>query len=156
MKYIGIKTVDAVPMTAEEAVEHGYRIGDNNGDGYEVTYEEGYKSWCPKEVFEKHNHMLNRVFVQTVLPMIDGDWKERFLAEYFQTYTRYKLLKAAIEDGTINTIHTPLSIYQQQIAILENYINILEQRAELEGINLDYDKFKKDHNYNYSYNEKTI
>lgn len=154
MKYIGIKTVDAVPMTAEEAVNHGYRIGDNNGDGYEVTYKEGYKSWCPKEVFEKYNHMLNRLYVQTVIPMISGDWKERFLAEYFQTNFRYRLLDNAIKTGTINTEKTPERIYVLQCEILQKYVNILEERAELEGINLDYDKFKKDHNYNYSYNEK--
>lgn len=154
MQYIGIKIVEAVPMTAEEAVNHGYRIGDNAGDGYEVTYPEGYKSWCPKDVFEKHNHMLNRVFVQTVLPMISMDWKERFLAEYFQAYSRYHLLDNAIKTGTINTEKTPERIYVLQLEILEKYVNILEERAELEGIDLDYDKFKKDHNYIYSYNEK--
>lgn len=44
MKYIGIKIVDAVPMTAEDAIRRGYyQMNDNKGDGYEITYEEGYK-----------------------------------------------------------------------------------------------------------------
>lgn len=52
MKYIGIKFVDAVPMTAEAANEKGYRVNNNTGDGYEVAYEDGYKefeviAWMP-------------------------------------------------------------------------------------------------------------
>ena len=54
MNYIGIKFVSAVPMTAEVAEEKGYRVSNNKGDSYEVTYDDGYKSWCPKDVFEKH------------------------------------------------------------------------------------------------------
>lgn len=50
MKAIGIKMVDLEPMTATEAAEKGYRVGTNTGDGYEVTYDNGYKSWSPKEI----------------------------------------------------------------------------------------------------------
>jgi hypothetical protein len=42
-------------MTAIEAFNKGYRVpSDLNDDtqGYEVTYPDGYKSWCPKDVFE--------------------------------------------------------------------------------------------------------
>lgn len=52
MKTIGIKMVDLVPMTAREANDKGHRIGEHSfeTEGYEVTYGDGYKSWCPKEV----------------------------------------------------------------------------------------------------------
>lgn len=52
MKAIGIKMVDLVPMTAREANDKGHRIGEHSfeTEGYEVTYPDGYKSWCPKEV----------------------------------------------------------------------------------------------------------
>lgn len=52
MKAIGIKMVDLQPMTAREANDKGYRIGEHSfkTDGYEVTYPDGYKSWSPKEV----------------------------------------------------------------------------------------------------------
>ena len=53
MNYIGIKVVDASPMIAEDAKKKGYKVSGNNGDGYEVTYEDGSKSWHPKETFEK-------------------------------------------------------------------------------------------------------
>lgn len=52
MKAIGIKMVDLVPMTAREANDKGHRIGEHSfeTEGYEVTYGDGYKSWCPKEI----------------------------------------------------------------------------------------------------------
>lgn len=53
MKAIGIKVVDLQPMTAKEAFDKGYGMKstqDPDGDGYEVTYPDGYKSWSPKEV----------------------------------------------------------------------------------------------------------
>lgn len=40
-------------MTAKEAFDKGYGMKstqDPDGDGYEVTYPDGYKSWSPKEV----------------------------------------------------------------------------------------------------------
>lgn len=54
-KFIGVKMIEAVPMTAREANDKGYRIGNHSfeEDGYEVTYPDGYKSWCPKSIFER-------------------------------------------------------------------------------------------------------
>ena len=55
MKAIGIKMVDLIPMLAKEAIEKGYKVNNSNPDdiGYEVTYPDGYKSWCPKSVADK-------------------------------------------------------------------------------------------------------
>ena len=52
MKAIGIKMVDLQPMTAARASEECYNIGayPYGTEGYEVTYPDGYKSWCSKEV----------------------------------------------------------------------------------------------------------
>ena len=46
-QYIGVKRVMALPMTAGEAVDKGYRVGQNGSivppttQGYEVIYEDG-------------------------------------------------------------------------------------------------------------------
>lgn len=61
-KFIGVKMVEAVPMTVIEAFNKGYRVpSDLNDDtqGYEVTYSDGYKSWCPKDVFEEANRPID-------------------------------------------------------------------------------------------------
>jgi hypothetical protein len=54
--YIGTKTVKAEPMSAECANSMGYRVPTTlmGTMGYEVEYEDGYKSWSPKDVLEKH------------------------------------------------------------------------------------------------------
>lgn len=55
MKAIGIKMVELVPMLAGEAQYRGYKTNghEGNDEGYEVTYPDGYKSWCPKDVADK-------------------------------------------------------------------------------------------------------
>ena len=52
--FITTKIVDAVPMQALQAELARYRTNDVRSEtaGYEVTYEDGYKSWCPKNVFD--------------------------------------------------------------------------------------------------------
>lgn len=52
MKAIGVKMVDIVPMSVSMALQRGYKVGNANANdmGYEITYPDGYKSWCPKNV----------------------------------------------------------------------------------------------------------
>ncbi len=63
-KYLGIKIVEAVEMHSHTAHGKGYRVpigSDVDGvDGYEVTYEDGYKSWSPKVAFEMANTELGK------------------------------------------------------------------------------------------------
>lgn len=60
-KFIEVKMIEAVPMTAREANDKGYRIGNHSfeEDGYEVTYPEGYKSWTPKDVADAAYYPLS-------------------------------------------------------------------------------------------------
>lgn len=55
-QYIGTKMIEAMPMTRGAYNEYrGWTIpADENpaDDGYLVMYQDGYKSWSPKEVFE--------------------------------------------------------------------------------------------------------
>jgi|SRR5882672_477358 len=53
-KYIGVKVVEAEPMLAEAAYKSGYRLtAEPETEGFEITYPDGYKSWCPRHVFER-------------------------------------------------------------------------------------------------------
>lgn len=78
MKAIGIKMIDLQPMTAREANDKGYRIGEHSfeTEGYEVTYGDGYKSWCPKEVADAAYFPIDDENGQMIKP-IDI---ERFIA----------------------------------------------------------------------------
>lgn len=62
--YIGVKLVEAEQMTLGAYNEFkGWAIPENedpNREGYLVKYSEDYISWCPKEVFEKHNLQIEK------------------------------------------------------------------------------------------------
>ncbi len=54
-KYIGVKFIEAKPMTSTEASMYlGRHIPDSEREreGYLVVYENGYRSWSPKLTFE--------------------------------------------------------------------------------------------------------
>lgn len=77
----------------------------------------------------------------TVSLMSSEDYKERFKAEYFQTKIRYQKLHKTIvkfDAGTLNfALSCPIEVLRNQKAIMGNYLNILEIRAEIEGVNLE-------------------
>jgi len=62
MKYLGMKIVDASPMTRGEYNRYrGWRILANENpadDGYIVKSKEGYESWHPKDFFDEHNRPM--------------------------------------------------------------------------------------------------
>lgn len=74
-KFIGVKMIEAVPMTAREANDKGYRIGNHffEEDGYEVTYPNGYKSWSPAKEFEKAYYKLEILLEMFLKKMILKD-----------------------------------------------------------------------------------
>ncbi len=79
-RYIGVKQVSALPMTAREAVDRGYRVGQNGSvippttQGYEVIYEDGYKSWSPKDVFDNaYRHTEGMTFGLAIEALKRGD-----------------------------------------------------------------------------------
>jgi len=56
--YIGAKIVQGKPMTRGEFREKVEQVAESHycspeDDGYLVIYEDGYKSWSPKALFER-------------------------------------------------------------------------------------------------------
>ena len=76
----------------------------------------------------------------TITPMIGADFKNRFIAEYWQTKIRYNNLHKTIikmEAGTIDfTPNCSKELLSEQANIMGRYLYLLEIRAEIEGINL--------------------
>jgi hypothetical protein len=55
-KYLGVKLISAEPMDSEDAeklLNREFETSYQHYLGYLVEYEDGYKSWSPKEAFEK-------------------------------------------------------------------------------------------------------
>lgn len=75
------------------------------------------------------------------IPMMDNeDYKERFKAEYYQTKIRYEKLHKMVvkyEAGTLNfTPKCSVELLKEQKKHMGLYLNCLEIRAEIEGIEL--------------------
>ena len=74
----------------------------------------------------------------TIPDMLSKDYKDRFKAEYKQTLIRYQRLCRIIKGYEKNkTIYgTPLKLLQDQLQAMGKYLNILADRAILEGIDI--------------------
>ena len=68
--------------------------------------------------------------------MQSPDYKERFMAEYYQTKIRFeKLTKMVVNWENLNFTPTcPKSTYLLQLEYMEKYLAVLELRAVAEGI----------------------
>lgn len=77
--------------------------------------------------------------------MNSSDYKERFIAEYWQTKIRYEKLKAFCNKIEATFWHIPLEepehdcsyeLLREQQRVMGEYLHILELRAVVEGIDL--------------------
>lgn len=83
---------------------------------------------------------------KTVEMMLSPNYKERFIAEFHQTKTRYEKLKAfcnKIEASIVTNgkvpepkHDVPYDILRDQERAMGEYLHMLELRAEIEGIDL--------------------
>jgi hypothetical protein len=83
-------------------------------------------------------NMMKIELKDTAAMMLSEDYRERFRAEYHQTKIRYGRLHAMCvryEAGTLDfTPHCSLEVLRAQEKAMEEYLFILEVRAEIEGV----------------------
>ena len=77
----------------------------------------------------------------TVDLMLSDDYKDRFIAEFRQLEIRYDKLLDMMDKwrkGELNFTPTcPMDMYVKQLQGMEMYLDVLYDRAELEGIDLE-------------------
>lgn len=120
-KYIGTKTIMAKPMAKSEAEKVLNRsLADAKGgdDGYLVEYQDGYKSWSPKETFEEAYKVADTYLDSMRIEY--ADVKERVLklhtslmSEEFRALPKEKQAKL-----------------QAQCGAMSAYVEILGQRID--------------------------
>lgn len=92
---------------------------------------------------------------QTTDLMLSQDYKERFIAEYWQTKIRYEKLKhfnniieassytQGMERSIVEPLHDcPWHLLKEQQEIMGHYLHILEVRAVIEEIDLSKGEIK--------------
>ena len=122
--YIGTKTVKAEPMSAECANSMGYRVPAKlmGTMGYEIEYEDGYKSWCPKDVLEKHYKVADTYI-------------DRMKVEYADLTERIEKLSEAIDcpaDECVKKFGAQqFMLMSLQFSYMTSYAIALQQRIQL-------------------------
>jgi hypothetical protein len=92
---------------------------------------------------------------QTTDLMLSQDYKERFIAEYWQTKIRYEKLKhfnniieaacrtQGMERSIVEPLHDcPQHLLREQQEVMGQYLHILEVRAVIEEIDLSKGEIK--------------
>ena len=95
--YIGVKKLNAKPMTREEAEEFLKRDvgGDRTGEGYLVQYDGGYCTWSPKDVFEEayqESHPDGYNFEPVDLGEVYPEYQARVNIEFDELFTKSQAL----------------------------------------------------------------
>lgn len=77
----------------------------------------------------------------TISLMQSADFKERFKAEYFQLKIRRSGLKNMLDKWKNGTLDfepmCPFHLLRKQLLVMDEYLEVLEERAKIEGIDLN-------------------
>lgn len=81
-----------------------------------------------------------RALEQTTFLMLSDDYKDRFIAEYYQLKTRKENLEKIITKYEANTLNfepkCSIDLLKRQFEIMTEYMHVLNVRAEIENITL--------------------
>ena len=123
--YIGTKVIMAEPRTMTEAQKvlgRELKPANLEEDGYLVEYKDGYKSWSPKDVFEKaykpSDTVLDRLKIERY------ELRERI--EKLEDFIGQDFSEAKEKVG-----HYQAALLLIQRGYMVNYLDVLETRIDL-------------------------
>ena len=84
--------------------------------------------------------MIDLELKATIEFMLSKDYKKRFQGEYLQTFIRATRLKDMLDNWNEQEFKyiCPKDVYERQFNIMVEYLKILERRAMIEGISLEF------------------
>lgn len=81
-----------------------------------------------------------KTLTDSVIPMLCENYKCRFIAEFYQLKIRRDKLSDHINKYYVGTLDfelsCPISLLEHQLLVMNDYMQTLEHRAEIEGIDL--------------------
>ena len=90
---------------------------------------------------EKATNFAGLTLERSAELMLSGDYRERFAAEWAQVTIRLRQLQDMLDayrDGKLGFEPTcPITLLREQALVMQEYVDILEKRAELEGFRLE-------------------
>lgn len=144
MEILTVKRVQVNPMKATEAKCNGYKIGDNTlqTQGFEVTYEDGYKSWCPCSVLSRNGiPSYDKYFIperQSNMP----EYINRMHNEFDELKDKFTKLQDFIKTDEFKQFDACRQNYiKLQYTFMEGYLSVLSHRIfdemKLNGIEVN-------------------
>lgn len=132
-KYIGTKELKAQPMSLgeynqyrgwdlpanEDAHAPGYLVEYLDGGKANDTRHEGYISWSPQEVFEKHYRLAESFKDRVIIEALDLEEKIEKLKKFIDTPSFFRELTERNQE-----------LLKEQHKAMEMYFNILQTRLE--------------------------
>ena len=94
------------------------------------------------ETVHENGAMNSRTMERSAELMFSNDYRARLAAEWGQVKIRLRKLRKLLYDhqnGKINfdpTCTSPITLLKEQELVMQEYVDILEKRIELEGINI--------------------
>lgn len=127
-KYIGTKEVQAEPITLGEFIEltgrnpytNDINAHEEKEEGYLVKYEDGYKSFSPKSVFEK-SYRCAETFIDRLIIEVDE------LAVKVGKLGHFVRMEKAFEE--LSKEHQ--NYLTEQLDLMIKYVNVLDSRISL-------------------------
>ena len=131
MEIIKVSRIQTKEMFAIEAEENGYRVDGchNHTLGFELTYEDGYKSWCPCSIIA-HNAIpsSDKYFI----PAIESNMPEyiyRMYDEFEELKNKFIKLQDFIKTDKFKQFDICRQNYMKlQYTFMEGYLSVLSHR----------------------------
>ena len=131
MEIIKVSRIQVNPMKATEAKCNGYRIGDNTlqTQGFEVTYEDGYKSWCPCNIVTNNGIPSSDKYF---IPAIESNMPE-YIYRMYDEFEELKNKFIRLNDFIKTDEYKQLDLCRQnyiklQYTFMEGYLSVLSHR----------------------------
>lgn len=126
-KYIGTKQVSAEPMNLGEFIKTTGRnpyannsdMHGDNEDGYIVEYEDGYRSWSPKDVFEKAYRVADTFIDRLRIERDELSLRYNKAQDFFYS-PKFKELLWQEEQQAFET----------QLDLMRKYLSVLDARIQ--------------------------
>lgn len=127
--YIGTKTIKAVPCNLGDFIaivkrnpyENSNDVHSDAEEGYMVEYEDGYKSWSPKDVFDKAYRIADTFKDRMIIEINDLSNKIDSLTEFIHRSNFQSIIKSDIES----------ELLKSQLRVMLEYQNILKHRLRI-------------------------
>lgn len=135
MNFLTIKAIEAKDMFAIDAQEAGYRVSNchNHTPGFEVTYEDGYKSWCPCNVFIKNSIIKQEEYTLPERPTDLPDFVNKMYNEHQELYNKFYKLNSFLNTDEFKQLTPDKQHYLElQHKFMEGYLSVLTQRIDIE------------------------